>query len=105
MSPPPHSKRLEDSGLEGDGEVHSPPTVQGLVEVVETAEGGRSEEPTSASKRSPRGGQARKDKAKMYTLPPELEGMAEIATEFQKAVVSGLVQKYIHTYVRTFWSL
>ena len=95
-------KQPEDSGLEGDGEEYSPPTGQGLAEEVETVGGGSTEEPASASKRSPRGGQAGKGKAKTYSLPPELDGMAEIATEFQKAVVSGLYVKYVRTYVRMY---
>ena len=41
-------------------------------------------------KKSPKAGQAGKEKTKKYALPPELEGMAEIAAEFQKAIVSWL---------------
>ena len=86
-------KQPEDSGQDRDGEVYYPHTVQYLVEAVDTAGGGSSGRQTSAS---PGGGRAEKEKAKNYVLPPELEGMAEIATEFQKAVVSGFVYTYVH---------
>ena len=89
-------KQPEDSGQDRDGEVYSPHTVQYLVEAVDTAGGGGSGGQTSASRTSPGGGRAEKEKAKNYVLPPELEGMAEIATEFQKAVVSGFVYTYVH---------
>ena len=90
----PRPKQTDDSGMERDGEVYSPHTPQYLVEEVETGGSGTRGEETSASMRSPRGKQAGTEKANSYVLPPELEGMAEIATEFQKAIVSGFVHKY-----------
>ena len=97
----PKPNQTDDNGMERDGEVYSPHTPQELVEEVETGGSGTRGEETSASMRSPRGRQAGTEKANTYALPPELEGMAEIATEFQKAIVSGFVHKYCKQLTKT----